>query len=288
VTGNSHSTSIVPTANTPFPTSLNAHQTREVVTDDAVVNAIARFLDRSVFDAADDDVSHKGLCDLRQSTLALLGDYVSADFERVEPMLPELVPALLEDLRRDPNNSVLAPLVINASWALGQVAVQAGERIEPWVNDVLDQMFVVLRRQPRSSSVHANVAVTIGRVAMSFPVEVAERVKQAHVFGRWCAYLSQSPVDEQVHVLTGLCGVVATDESVFGDTVMLRTFGHAVTSFDDVYDKHPDAVDIVSERLLAYVIAFTVWSRARACVCVCVCARVCVCVSERGSEEGKR
>ena len=61
------------------------------------------------------------MAEVRQSSFALLGDLTKACFQHVRPYIGEFMPVLSRNLNPD-----LISVCNNATWAIGEIAVQLG------------------------------------------------------------------------------------------------------------------------------------------------------------------
>ncbi len=107
---------------------------------------------------------------VRQSALAVMGDFAKNCPELVKSHVNEIVPLLLGNI-----NPEFSSVCNNASWAFGELAVKVGPDIEPFALQALEKLTYVLHNMDpkRNRSLHQNCAITIGRLGYVCPQTLA-------------------------------------------------------------------------------------------------------------------
>jgi transportin-1 len=127
---------------------------------------------------------------VRRPLFALLSDVTKRFWPLLQAHAGPLVPLLVEHLDPFARRQRLA-VSINAAWALGELAVQAGPAMEPFAAPILARitpLFAVERAAgARSGSLLENAATTLGRLGGCCPAAVAANLGDA--LPGWCAAL---------------------------------------------------------------------------------------------------
>uniref|UniRef100_A0A672MM70 Transportin-1 n=1 Tax=Sinocyclocheilus grahami TaxID=75366 RepID=A0A672MM70_SINGR len=79
--------------------------------------------------------------EVRQSSFALLGDLTKACFLHVKPCIAEFLPVLGLNL-----NPEFISVCNNATWAIGEIAIQMGTEMQPFVALVLNNLVEIINR----------------------------------------------------------------------------------------------------------------------------------------------
>jgi transportin-1 len=168
--------------------------------------------------------------EVRQSAFALLGDFAKCCIGHLKPHLTWYLPVAAQNFL--PNKLLVCN---NASWAVGEIAVQIGKDMEPFVDMLLQHLIPFINSTSIGPNLLQNAAITMGRIGLVCPQRVA---KQLHLFAeRWCKLLAsilenvQYPENniEREHAFHGLAAVTAANP-----TAMLQHFNvlcHAVASW---------------------------------------------------------
>jgi hypothetical protein len=91
----------------------------------------------------------------------------------VRPHLDKFVPVLTANLDADFPN-----MCINASWALGEIAVKVGPEMRPFAAAMMDGMTAVFHQSENLDvSLLENISITVGRLALVVPDAVAPRLE---------------------------------------------------------------------------------------------------------------
>ena len=147
--------------------------------------------------------------DVLQSAFCLVGDLATCALARLRPCLAAVVPRLVARLE-----PTFPRVYINASWALGTLAMACPDAVAPHVPAAAAKLALVLDRVGRVAALKnllANTAICCGRLVLVAPDYVAPRLAAApKLFHTWCDLLAALPDDaERVDALRGLCTVCA-------------------------------------------------------------------------------
>lgn len=142
---------------------------------------------------------------VKQACFALIGDLAEHAPRLVSPHVPSLVPAITPYISSPP-----ASVSHNATWVIGQIALHvAGQRgeLQPYAEKICSQLVVVMLALYAYESLIRNSCITMGRVALACPEQVA--VEMNAVFGLWCRTMTKAPNDaEKTVAIKGLCHVI--------------------------------------------------------------------------------
>lgn len=111
--------------------------------------------------------------EVRQSSFALLGDLTKACFPHVKPCVPEFMPILGQNLKPE-----YISVCNNATWAIGEIAVKLGGEMKQYTQPVLAQLIVIINQPATPKTLLENTAITIGRLGLVCPEEVAPHLQQ--------------------------------------------------------------------------------------------------------------
>ncbi|CAG2114485.1 unnamed protein product [Medioppia subpectinata] len=111
--------------------------------------------------------------EVRQSSFALLGDLTKACFQHVNPCIGEFLPILGQNLKPE-----YISVCNNATWAIGEVAVKLNADMKPYVAMVLSQLITIINQPGTPKTLLENTAITIGRLGLVCPEEVAPMLQQ--------------------------------------------------------------------------------------------------------------
>ena len=136
-------------------------------------------------------------------------DLATCALARLRPCLAAVVPRLVARLE-----PTFPRVYINASWALGTLAMACPDAVAPHVPAAAAKLALVLDRVGRVAALKnllANTAICCGRLVLVAPDYVAPRLAAApKLFHTWCDLLAALPDDaERVDALRGLCTVCA-------------------------------------------------------------------------------
>lgn len=151
---------------------------------------------------------------VRQSAHALLGDMAMTCFPLLRPYVPELMPAIIDQITPEPAPDCVS-VCNNAAWAAGEIAIQYREDatpIEPFVDDLIKRLIPILLNTKSPKSLSENAAVTIGRLGLVCPNRVAPHLG---TFAQaWCTALWEiKDNDEKDSAFRGFCMLIGANPS---------------------------------------------------------------------------
>lgn len=140
--------------------------------------------------------------DVRQSAFGVVGDVAKTCIAQLRGVLNDYMPILVKNLS---SNSV--SVANNASWAIGEIAIQIGVDMKPWINDVLQKLIPIMNKTENHVSLLENTAITIGRLGLVCPDVIAPHLP---TFSRnWCLALRGIRNEtEKEHAYKGLCTLI--------------------------------------------------------------------------------
>merc|ERR1719495_3029287 len=143
--------------------------------------------------------------EVRQSSFALLGDFTKACFTHVNPCIPEFMPILARNLYTE-HISVCN----NATWAVGEISVKLGADMKDYIPILLQPLITIINRANSPKTLLENTAITIGRMGLVCPNEVAPCLNQ---FVRpWCTSLRNiRDNDEKDSAFRGMCHMISVN-----------------------------------------------------------------------------
>lgn len=146
---------------------------------------------------------------VKQSAFALLGDTAISCFPLLQPMLPEVMPKVVEAISTEVRPESVS-VCNNAAWCAGEIALKNGSAMEGYVAPLMDRLVPLLLSQKAARSLTENAAVTIGRLALVCPQMVAPHLG---VFVKnWCDALAEiKDNDEKDSAFRGICLAIQTN-----------------------------------------------------------------------------
>ncbi|KAK2150308.1 hypothetical protein LSH36_413g02041 [Paralvinella palmiformis] len=145
--------------------------------------------------------------EVRQSSFALLGDLTKACFQHVEPCIGDFMPILGANL-----NPEFISVCNNATWAIGEISIKMGEGMRPYVPIVLNQLIEIINRPNTPKTLLENTAITIGRLGLVCPQEVAPMLQQ--FIRSWCTSLRNiRDNEEKDSAFRGVCTMIGVNPS---------------------------------------------------------------------------
>ncbi|XP_064607040.1 transportin-1-like isoform X2 [Liolophura sinensis] len=143
--------------------------------------------------------------EVRQSSFALLGDLTKACFQHVKPCIGDFMPILGANL-----NPEFISVCNNATWAIGEIAMQMGADMRPYVNLVLSPLIDIINRSNTPKTLLENTAITIGRLGLVCPQEVAPMLQQ--FIRQWCTSLRNiRDNEEKDSAFRGVCNMISVN-----------------------------------------------------------------------------
>lgn len=166
--------------------------------------------------------------EVRQSSFALLGDLTKACFQHVKPCIGEFMPILGANL-----NPEYISVCNNATWAIGEISIKMGHEIQPYINLVVTPLIEIINRPNTPKTLLENTAITIGRLGLVCPQEVAPMLQQ--FIRQWCTSLRNiRDNEEKDSAFRGVCNMINVNPAgVVQDFIF---FCDAVASW--VHPKH--------------------------------------------------
>ena len=161
--------------------------------------------------------------DVRQSAYALLGDCASNIFPQLQPVLPSLLPVLIQQLDIDsmPDEEADAAFAVinNACWACGEIARHDKQSVMPHLNQLYERLSKIVANPDVPSSVNENAAIALGRVGLWSSAELAPRLPEfAKTFLQ-----TIDPVEdtyEKSQALLGFNRIVGQNPQALGDSMI--------------------------------------------------------------------
>ncbi|CAB1445740.1 unnamed protein product [Pleuronectes platessa] len=143
--------------------------------------------------------------EVRQSSFALLGDLTKACFQHVKPCIADFMPILGTNL-----NPELISVCNNATWAIGEIAIQMGPEMQPYIAIALHQLVEIINRPNTPKTLLENTAITIGRLGYVCPQEVAPMLQQ--FIRPWCTSLRNiRDNEEKDSAFRGICTMISVN-----------------------------------------------------------------------------
>jgi transportin-1 len=151
---------------------------------------------------------------VRQSAHALLGDMAMTCFSLLYPEVEQLMPSIIEQITPEPTADCVS-VCNNAVWAAGEIAMQFGPdptKLVPFVDDLLKRLVPILLNSKSPKSLSENAAVTIGRLGLVCPEQIAPHLAVfAHA---WCTALWDiKDNDEKDSAFRGFCRLIMANPS---------------------------------------------------------------------------
>ncbi|KAG9119033.1 hypothetical protein FRC07_006164 [Ceratobasidium sp. 392] len=150
---------------------------------------------------------------VRQSGYALVGDMAISCFEVLRPVIPQIMPELIQQIMPEPKIEFVSACN-NAAWSVGEVALHYGSDPEfgQWVPPLIERLIPILLSPKSPKSLTENAAVTIGRLALVQPDVVSPHLE---LFAQpWCQALSEiKDNDEKDSAFRGFCGLIERNPS---------------------------------------------------------------------------
>ncbi|XP_046544808.1 LOW QUALITY PROTEIN: transportin-1-like [Haliotis rubra] len=143
--------------------------------------------------------------EVRQSSFALLGDLTKACFQHVRPCIGDFMPILGNNL-----NPEFISVCNNATWAIGEISIKMGADMQPYVQLALGHLVDIINRPNTPKTLLENTAITIGRLGLVCPQEVAPMLQQ--FIRQWCTSLRNiRDNEEKDSALRGICLMIGAN-----------------------------------------------------------------------------
>jgi len=161
--------------------------------------------------------------DVRQSSYALLGDCAIRIFPQLQPVLPELMPVLIQQLDLDamPDEEADSAFSVinNACWSCGEIAIQQKHGMAPYVEKLYERLFGIISNPGVPPSVNENAAVALGRLGLHCSEGLALHLSQ---FARLFLQILQpvDDTDEKGQAFLGLNRTIAINPQAMEDCLL--------------------------------------------------------------------
>lgn len=116
--------------------------------------------------------------EVRKSATAVVGDLAKHCMDVIRPVLSPLMALLLGNLEtKHPS------VCNNATWAIGEIAIQVRTDMETYIPDIMNRLVPILLRGTAPRNVNNNCAITIGRLIIVCPNIIAPSLNvRTHVY----------------------------------------------------------------------------------------------------------
>jgi transportin-1 len=146
-----------------------------------------------------------------------LGDLTISAFGYVKPSLEAIIPLMIMQISN--NKDAEISVCNNAVWAAGEMALQLGHEVKPFIEHLMPRLMDILNGPTlfRLKTLHENAAITIGRLGLVCPNEIASSLP--HFINLWCRALREIRDNmEKDTAFRGLCRMIAVNpQGVFKD-----------------------------------------------------------------------
>lgn len=165
---------------------------------------------------------------IRQSAFALVGDLAKSCPTYLQPIASDIVALALRTLDPTLMTQETVKSCNNACWALGEIAMQLQpEALQSGIAECIAERTagILMFRGRLTRSILENSAITLGRVALRCPEQIAPHL---HLFcAAWCNTLRSIRDDiEKEHAFMGLCSVIQLNPEP-----AVKAFGPLVAAF---------------------------------------------------------
>jgi transportin-1 len=143
--------------------------------------------------------------DVRQSCYALVGDVARYAFPLLKPVLGDLIPLLIQNIRPDQIG-----MCNNTVWALGEICLKLGVDVAVFAPVLADKLIPIITKTGANRNLLENTAITIGRASVFAPQAFAPHLPR---FAQpWCVILKKIRDDvEKDSAFRGLCKLIETN-----------------------------------------------------------------------------
>ncbi|KAK0393918.1 hypothetical protein QR680_000469 [Steinernema hermaphroditum] len=148
------------------------------------------------------ECSKDSTSEVRQSSFALLGDLAKACYPHLQPHIHSFVPILIQNL--DPEQ---VSVCNNSIWALGELSLKMRTEMKQYVPRLISPLIFVMNRDKGPKTLLENTAITLGRLGIYCPEEVAPYLQQ--FIRQWCLALRNiRDNEEKDSAFRGLCMMI--------------------------------------------------------------------------------
>lgn len=163
--------------------------------------------------------------EVRQSSLALLGDLTKACFRHVQPHINDVMANFAKNLDYE-HKSVCN----NAAWALGELAMRMGDSIKPYLPMLLPQLLANIRQPDIPRTLLDNTAICLGRLSCACPDDLAPVLNE--FIKPWCSSVrSIRSIEAKDSAFRGVCMLIQKNPN--GIVNNFFDFCDAIACYDD-------------------------------------------------------
>ncbi|KAF2396448.1 ARM repeat-containing protein [Trichodelitschia bisporula] len=196
--------------------------------------------------------------DVRQSAYAVLGDCAIYVFDQLQPILPELMQLVLDQLEVSQINYDAEEtgygVINNACWSLGEIAMRHGSGMADYVDSLLEKLATILFSDKVPPSLNENAAIALGRLGTACPDKFAPHLEM--IAPPWIRAISRVGwTDEKAHAMLGFNKVVMLNpqamekclleffnEISLAPTEFLRLGQDRVVSFNQLFVQYKNMI----------------------------------------------
>jgi len=166
---------------------------------------------------------------VRRSAFALLGDTSKACPQHVSPSLKEFLEIARQNLAPEMITAATVSCCNNACWAAGELAIRCEPTaLLPHVRAFAESLAGILEMRMVNRSLGENAAITLGRVSMQCPEEIASALQT--IASTWCVALRRLRDGvEKEHAFKGLCALIKVNPN--GGVASLKEICEAIASW---------------------------------------------------------
>ena len=126
------------------------------------------------------------LADVQQSAFAFLGDIAISAFGLLKPQIDQIIPEVIKEINPEVQAS-RSSVINNAIWATGEIALRHQSGMEPFIAPLMLRLVPLLSNKQISRSIPENAAITLGRLGLVSPNQIAQEV--GNFIQPWCSSL---------------------------------------------------------------------------------------------------
>ncbi|KAL8761860.1 MAG: hypothetical protein Q9184_002063 [Pyrenodesmia sp. 2 TL-2023] len=161
--------------------------------------------------------------DVRQSSYALLGDCAVNIFEQLQPVLPAIMPVLVQQLdldnMKDQNIESGFSVINNACWSCGEIAIRQKGGMETYVEQIYQRLLGIISNPEVPTSVNENAVIALGRLGVDCSSTLAPHLGEfAKLFLRIIAPVEYT--DEKAHAFVGFNRTVERNPQAMEDCLI--------------------------------------------------------------------
>ncbi|KAL9123713.1 MAG: hypothetical protein Q9217_006884 [Psora testacea] len=161
--------------------------------------------------------------DVRQSSYALLGDCAVNIFPQLNPFLPSLMPAIIQQLdvkhAKGEDSETAFSVINNACWSCGEIAMKYQQGMQPYVVDIYRKLKAIIDQHGIPVSVAENAVIAIGRLGVHCSQSLAPHLQEfVEQFLHIIELVDQT--DEKAHAFLGLNCTIRQNPYVMGGCLL--------------------------------------------------------------------